>query len=162
MDKITSTRTCGECTMCCTTHAVMDDDGELFKSPFTKCKYQVDGKGCVIHKLIGRPETCRGYLCGCRKDIGREEDRPDKVGVVLDRRETILGVAPVLFVTDAARDSEYVRETTLHYALALIPIFHVYADGTQKVFFKEGVSLDAISMLKIASRHFDIVFLTPP
>lgn len=137
----------------------MDDDGELFKKPFTNCKYQTERKGCLIHAMVGFPKLCSGYLCGWRKGIGSEEDRPDKRGVVLDSRPTILGTAPVLFVTEKARDSAYVREVTERYVHEHIPVFHVYADGTQNVFLEKGSSVDITTLLLLKGICSTIVYL---
>ncbi len=69
-------RSCGGCTACCYTHAV----GELKKWEFTVCGDCVGG-GCKIYDT--RPRACGSYFCAWAvNDIGTDDERPDKVGVV--------------------------------------------------------------------------------
>ncbi len=73
-------RICGECTVCCNVH-------EIQALPTPKpagqwCQHCTIGVGCQIYNE--RPQVCKDYLCGWRKGVGKEEDRPDKGKIVID------------------------------------------------------------------------------
>lgn len=72
-------RSCGSCTACCTIVGV----AELEKPPGKPCVHEVPKVGCRIY--ADRPASCRTYQClwllGALDD---QEDRPDRLGVVLD------------------------------------------------------------------------------
>lgn len=69
-------RSCDGCTACCYTHAV----GEIEKYEFTTCTDCVSG-GCRIYE--SRPRACGAFYCAWAvNDIGTDDERPDKVGVV--------------------------------------------------------------------------------
>lgn len=72
-------RQCGECRACCTPLAI----SELKKPAGVPCKH-IGGprqRGCRIY--ASRPDSCRGYLCGWRTGLGGDNERPDRVGVLL-------------------------------------------------------------------------------
>jgi hypothetical protein len=92
-------RECGNCTACCTIPSI----AELDKPVRTDCKFllqpptahsedlksgllilnQFEGreKGCAIYE--NRPQTCRNFQClWLTGDWGREEDRPDRLGIM--------------------------------------------------------------------------------
>lgn len=72
-------RRCGECSLCCTVLRV----DELAKLAGTPCVHlRLDGIGCAIHPQ--RPRICRAYRCLWLGGGLREEDRPDRLGAVLD------------------------------------------------------------------------------
>lgn len=73
---LTLNRSCGECQACCEVIGVE----ELQKPYSTKCEYQC-ASGCSNYE--GRPESCQRYHCLWREGYGNEEDRPDKLGVLL-------------------------------------------------------------------------------
>lgn len=69
-------RSCGGCTACCYTHAV----GELDKWELTACA-SCTADGCAIY--ASRPRSCGSFFCTwIVSEIGNEDERPDKVGVV--------------------------------------------------------------------------------
>ena len=71
-------RSCGECTACCKTHWI-----ESLKKPSGKwCGNCTPGKGCTIYAT--RPGECVEYTCAWLDGVGTEDQRPDKVGVVID------------------------------------------------------------------------------
>jgi hypothetical protein len=73
-------RTCGGCTACCTTHAV----SELGKPPGQRCRH-VCQQGCAIYDA--RPEGCYVFQCmWLTGDVADDEARPDKLGLVFDKR----------------------------------------------------------------------------
>jgi hypothetical protein len=72
-------RRCGECALCCTVLRV-DELGKLGGTP---CRaLREDGHGCSIYER--RPGVCRRYRCLWLSGSLREEDRPDRLGAVLD------------------------------------------------------------------------------
>ena len=76
-------RTCGDCTACCTVLAVH----ELDKPVNTVCKYDAGGS-CAIYSE--RPQSCRDYECLwlVSEEWMRLAERPDRVGVILDLGNT--------------------------------------------------------------------------
>ena len=110
--ELISTRSCGGCTACCKTHAVV----ELDKEPFTWCKHCNIGEGCSIY---GRhPTDCKEYFCFWRKDARylTENDRPDRLKVVIDHHRVPFrygrSVAMVIFreVESGAMEQPRVKE----------------------------------------------------
>ena len=80
-------RGCGECQLCCEIFGVI----ELNKEQLEKCEHQCES-GCDIYPT--RPRECRMYQCIWKSDESiPEEYRPDKLGVVIDKRETPIGPA---------------------------------------------------------------------
>ena len=74
-------RVCGACSLCCTLLRV----DELGKPGGTHCIHQSsNGSGCGIHAT--RPPICRAYRCLWLQGSLDEEDRPDRLGAVLDLR----------------------------------------------------------------------------
>lgn len=72
-------RQCGGCTLCCTVLRV-DELGKLGGEP---CRYlDGAGAGCGIHPH--RPRICRRYRCLWLQGAFDPEDRPDRIGAVLD------------------------------------------------------------------------------
>ena len=70
-------RLCGECTSCCTVMAVT----ELNKPRGQACKH-ICASGCAIYDE--RPDSCRRFDCLWRLGFARDEDRPDRFGVIFD------------------------------------------------------------------------------
>ena len=71
-------RPCGECRACCSALAVV----ELGKPDFTTCPHEC-ASGCAIY---GRhPQSCRHFFCLWKLPnwLLADEDRPDKLGVVI-------------------------------------------------------------------------------
>lgn len=73
-----TSRRCGNCTACCTTHEVY----ELSKPRGVACAHCIPDKGCLIYP--GRPQGCRKFDCQWLKGFGRDKDRPNRSGVVVD------------------------------------------------------------------------------
>ena len=72
-------RACGACTLCCTVLRV----DELGKPGGVPCRHlRAGAPGCGIHAT--RPTICRRYRCLWLQGGLEEEDRPDRLGAVLD------------------------------------------------------------------------------
>lgn len=85
-------RSCGACSACCRVLRV----DELRKLGGTPCPaLRRDGPGCSIHAT--RPEICRNYRCLWLGGALRDEDRPDRLGAVLDM--VTVGMRPELRIT---------------------------------------------------------------
>lgn len=76
------TRTCGECTVCCTVMSVKDTDFD--KREYTPCA-KLCAAGCSIY--ANKPSACTSYSCLWLIDNGdtlRDEERPDKSGLLFE------------------------------------------------------------------------------
>ena len=71
-------RSCGACSLCCTVLRV----DELSKLAGVPCKHQREGGGCRVHRT--RPRICRAYTCLWLSGGLDEDDRPDRLGAVID------------------------------------------------------------------------------
>lgn len=71
-------RTCGSCSLCCTVLRV----DELAKLGGRPCLHQSPEGGCRVH--ADRPAVCRAYRCAWLGGAFQEDDRPDRLGAVLD------------------------------------------------------------------------------
>lgn len=84
-------RQCGRCTACCTSTEV-----EVLRKPSgVACQHlREDGGGCGIHAT--KPADCAAYICAWRMGFGRDDERPDLVGFVLEasRHNRVRGRAP--------------------------------------------------------------------
>lgn len=72
------TRSCGGCTACCKTH--IDDSMKIAGGDY--CDHCQIGKGCSIYEK--RPFACQVYRCLWVCGKGEEDDRPDRLNVVMD------------------------------------------------------------------------------
>jgi hypothetical protein len=70
-------RSCGDCTLCCTVLRV----DELRKLGGVSCA-ALGARGCTIYER--RPHICRAYRCLWLQGNLDAEDRPDRLGAVLD------------------------------------------------------------------------------
>jgi hypothetical protein len=70
-------RTCDTCTACCFTHAVTT----IAKPGSEWCPHCEIGSGCRIY--AARPEQCREFSCHWLQGWASENDRPDRLKVVL-------------------------------------------------------------------------------
>jgi hypothetical protein len=76
-------RACGPCSLCCTVLRV----DEIAKLGGTPCQHlRADAAGCGIHPR--RPGICRAYRCLWLRGKLGDDDRPDRLGAVLDLVET--------------------------------------------------------------------------
>jgi hypothetical protein len=79
----TSERSCGKCTACCTALQVT----EIEKPDYVRCTHLRTGSvtGCGIYP--SRPDSCRSWKCLWLRGVGEKQERPDKLGIVLDVEE---------------------------------------------------------------------------
>lgn len=97
-------RTCGECQACCEVVGVHEFD----KPIYTKCQHQCKN-GCDIYS--SRPESCQTYQCIWLTGFFDVEERPDKLGLVLDLRTSKFGeVISIWEVYDNAIEKEKTKE----------------------------------------------------
>lgn len=68
-------RQCGECTACCTCFGI-----EALGKPFN-CQCEHQDNGCKIYG--NHPDECKVYQCLWHNGMFTEQDRPDKLGVVI-------------------------------------------------------------------------------
>lgn len=74
-------RSCGACTLCCTLLRV-DELRKLGGTPCVQLRRAPEAPGCSIH--AERPRICRAYACLWLSGGLEDEDRPDRLGAVLD------------------------------------------------------------------------------
>jgi Fe-S-cluster containining protein len=84
-----SQRACGECTLCCTLLRV-DELRKLGGTPCVHLRRAPEAPGCGIH--AERPGICRAYTCLWLSGALDEQDRPDRLGAVLDLVSEAQGV----------------------------------------------------------------------
>jgi hypothetical protein len=83
-------RECGTCNACCIYPSVP----EIQKPAGESCRFlSVGCDGCQIYER--RPPSCKRYACGWVEGSGRLGDQPEKIGVLIDRRETQFGLVLV-------------------------------------------------------------------
>lgn len=82
-------RSCGECQACCTVIGISGDQNCPSSAPYEPCVHQCE-KGCGIYAY--RPQECRTYECQWQRGVlTREDHRPDKLGIIIDKRRTSEG-----------------------------------------------------------------------
>lgn len=82
-------RSCGECQACCVVIGIEGDKNTPQKGVYTPCVHQCE-KGCGVYSY--RPSECRSYECLWQRGVlTQEEHRPDKLGIIIDRRRTGYG-----------------------------------------------------------------------
>jgi Fe-S-cluster containining protein len=78
---VAAARSCGPCTLCCTLLRV-DQLRKLGGTPCRELRAAPAAPGCGIHAT--RPAICRAYACLWLSGGLEEDDRPDRLGAVLD------------------------------------------------------------------------------
>jgi hypothetical protein len=79
-------RECGPCSVCCSVLRV----DELAKPAGRDCRHQCGEHGCAIH--ASRPAVCRGYHCLWLQGGLEDDERPDRIGGIVDLEPGGLGV----------------------------------------------------------------------
>lgn len=102
--KTVMSRSCGECVACCVYYNI--DEVSFKKKAFTPCQKLAEqpdmeeeptkgrytsttDKNCTIHDSEEKPAVCNDFNCYWLLGNGDEEDRPDKIGIVIDRSKKI-------------------------------------------------------------------------
>jgi hypothetical protein len=79
-------RECGTCSACCRWPEIE----EIHKPRGVKCGFLEEcGYGCQVYGR--RPRQCSSYKCAWLQGAGRDADRPDTSGVLIDGRKTPAG-----------------------------------------------------------------------
>ncbi len=92
-----SERTCGRCTACCTTAAIVS----LAKPAGLACPKLRKGRpGCSIYET--RPTECRPYKCEWLRGIFGEGDRPDLLRAVVDVHALSVGSVVIIHLLPGA------------------------------------------------------------
>jgi hypothetical protein len=74
-------RTCGDCQLCCKLVPVQ----ELGKGAGERCRHQRAGKGCLVYRRPGRPQSCAWWTCRWLvNDDTADLRRPDRSHYVID------------------------------------------------------------------------------
>lgn len=91
---------CDGCTECCTVLGVK----ALGKSQFTPCDHCIN-QACAIYQ--SRPQECQTYKCLWLVGEGEPEDRPDKLGVILEitQLNLVKVQAPAVIVREVRPDA---------------------------------------------------------
>ena len=108
MKQLHAGRSCGPCTACCKPFKVP----EVGKHDASWCPHCVKSKGCNIYAQ--RPDACRKFACIWLNGKGGENDRPDRLGVMMDVEELqlgsrIIGIIHFWEIKKGAIDSPRVR-----------------------------------------------------
>ncbi len=127
-------RVCGGCTACCRTHAIL----EIGKPAGEWCPHCEIGRSCKIYSK--KPPTCTEFKCAWLAGLGRTEDRPDKVHVVIEADQNeILGRVLMLFETNEwGLASDYARITTRLNLEIDIAVMHLPLIGVPKVYLPKN------------------------
>ncbi len=116
-------RLCGGCTACCKTHPIL----EINNPARVWCPHCEISKGCKIYET--RPQGCRDFACQWLMGGGADDERPDKVKVVVDYLD-IPGFGEVTMiheVTEGALQNPYAnrvlkRRMQLVQPVCLLPV----------------------------------------
>ena len=83
MNAGTATRSCGTCRVCCKLPNIPDLDKPLD----TWCSHvnrdRGSEQGCSVLGTEKRPGVCSAFMCGWALGMGEPEDRPDRLGVLM-------------------------------------------------------------------------------
>lgn len=78
-------RECGECHACCVYPSVP----ALNKPAGVRCEFLAERGNCSVYQ--SRPKPCRDYACAWITGYGKNSDRPDRINVLIDQKETQFG-----------------------------------------------------------------------
>lgn len=155
----TTARTCGSCTACCKSLAVI----ELKKPPKKWCPHCDIGKGCRIYE--NKPVSCGGYRCEWLKGFGDEESRPDHLKVILDYFKLPNGLPGGTFqmweVTEGALGRPFITGLTKRTLLAGIWVSHLPIRGRKKMFVPKERFLDNDVYETMREEGFEVIMFKP-
>lgn len=123
-----SNRSCGECDACCVWLDV-EDEG-IAHTRGVRCPRLGDDGKCQSYDE--RPRTCRDFECLWLVGFGGEEDRPDRLGVILHLMPPTSGVVVVAAneIRPGAVDEKRAAETIKEIAWQA-PVITVRLDGSK-------------------------------
>ena len=137
------TRRCDGCSACCYVSKV----ASLDKPAYTQCLNQGD-RGCDIY--TERPPNCQTFQCGWIEGLGKDRDRPDRLGIFLTFMDTpeFGRIARLHMVGDVAFDDEkvinFVARAQIiekHIVIGVTPDGAVVLEGPSKLVAKFRLSL---------------------
>lgn len=106
-------RTCGTCAACCKWPQIP----ELSKPAMVPCsRLRSCGHGCESYEE--RPTQCVTYKCSWLRGIGAEADRPNRCGVMIDRRRVEGGITLVAHPLRAKAGRSYKARAAIRRAVA--------------------------------------------
>lgn len=106
-------RKCGDCSACCFTFENIE-----LKKPVNKWCEHACGNGCAIY--TAKPVECRAFFCHWLQGYGKEEDRPDKIGIVFDI-EPCSGLMIAADLGGGQQDRPMTRVTQMREGVAFEP-----------------------------------------
>jgi hypothetical protein len=148
-------RSCGGCTACCKTHAVLE-----IKKPTGKwCSHCNPGQGCRIYSK--HPKSCAEFECQWLKGFGKNEDRPDGTKIVLDLCTGITdSVLPnflqIWEVSGKALHGSFAKESVRIGLENGFPVFLISTSGKVEI-ITGNISIPKESLNEIARQGIRIV-----
>ncbi len=91
-------RSCGGCSACCTALGVTDLP--VPKPRGVRCDHIVPGGGCSTY--ASKPSSCCAYTCGWLHGVGAEDDRPDRLGIIVETQPALDGGASVIVLRECS------------------------------------------------------------
>lgn len=154
--KLTTGRTCGGCTACCTALGVQQ--GSFHKPPGQRCPHSVIGRGCMIYPV--RPDVCQSFACAWLEGWGEDRHRPDKSGVVI--QATALGGTERALVQlwearKGALDKTYGLALTRYWLSAGVPVALAYLGGRRQLVLPRGYTPSKKLIEASAKEGFEII-----
>ncbi len=136
---VSPTRACDGCNAFCKTPDINEPD---FKKPLgTWCTHCVIGQGCGIYAT--RPKVCRSFFCQWSLGMGSEEDRPDKVGFILDfvprRKGNDFNIVQIFEVDEGSLEQPLVQEWTRESLESDMLVVHRYLSGDNVSFVPDSL-----------------------
>jgi len=108
-------RTCGDCIACCSYMIIKEinklgltpcQHAELISNLTAKLAFTGKSKcgNCKIYEF--RPKSCKGYECAWLWGYGKEEDRPDRCGMIIDTTLNIPNLVEAKALREGAEDTK--------------------------------------------------------
>ncbi len=107
------------------------------------CNHCEPGVGCKIYKA--RPFGCASFTCRWLEGHGKDEDRPDKAGVVIDTIEHQSYLSKMGRISETrpgALQGTCAQEATDDFLKRKIAVMHFPEAARVHIFLPEGVSSD--------------------
>lgn len=146
-------RVCGGCTACCKTHAVR----ELPKKAEVWCTHCDIGKGCKIYD--SRPGGCREFQCGWLAGMWKEEDRPDRLKIVLSFMDIPhVGSTLCLFeLTEGALGTAFITKVTKIEVYSGRPVCHVPLRSRNQLYLPENIDHSRLSKFEMDGKDVEVI-----